>query len=477
MEKLKPKIGILFITSGWFREVGLQTSASPLSDEVQKIASEIIGNLPAFCEPIYNGVIYSTEDAEIAAQKINQANVDGLIISPLMWCEDQILLAALKNLPELPILICTFFPYESLPDYLDFPTMLKGSGSVGTLQMSGLLKREEYNYKSVAGYYRDENLFAEIQSHCLSFGIKQLLKKTRCGILPFPCDQMSTTFVDDFNIRKLYGVELKYLELQRFKKEAEKVTTNEIENFISITKGKCIEIEVDQKNLNEGAKYALAMEKVVLQEQLNILAMNDVCNEMHDCFGLRPSLTNPQLSESGLVVSMEADVAAGIGMFIMRQLTGETPFYTEPLTADWEKNAILLGHAGYHDSSNCDEKYSVKIIPDAEYKNSDPFTGACTYFKYKPGPVTVVNSVYNGKRLQFIAFEGNSLPGPPVLEGNCHLLCETNIPLKTFYEQVIQTGVSQHWIVIGGSHLKELAILCSWLNIDYLNLHQCQNSY
>ncbi len=468
---LKPKIGILFLTSGWFRDVGVQSSSSALTDEVQKIAEKIIKKFSSFCEPIFNGVICSTKDAEIAAQKINQAEVYGLIISPLMWCEDQILLAALKNLPDLPILVCTFFPYETLPEYLEFPEMLKGSGSVGTLQMSGLLKREEYFYRSVSGYYLDEKLYKEIQIHCLSFAIKRSLRNTKCGVLPFPCDQMSTTFVDDFTIRKLYGVELKYLELQRFKNEAEKISQSEIDKFISLIESKGYIVGVDQKNINEGARFALAMEKIIKQERLNILAMNDVCKEMHDCFGLRPSLTNPSLSDSDVVVSMEADVAAGIGMFILRQLTGESPFYTEPLTADWGKNTILFGHAGYHVSISSDEKYPVKIIPDVEYKNSDTFTGACTYFKYKPGPVTVVNCVYNGKRLQFSAFEGNSLPGPPMLEGNCHLLCETDIPLKTFYEQVIQTGVSQHWIIVAGNHLKELEVLCYWLNIDYNNLH------
>ena len=100
MTKLKPKIGMLFLTSGWFREVGLQTSASPLTEDVQKIADEVIENLSLFCEPVYNGIIYSIKDADSAAQKIKSAEVDGLIISPLMWCEDQILLAALKNLPE-----------------------------------------------------------------------------------------------------------------------------------------------------------------------------------------------------------------------------------------------------------------------------------------------------------------------------------------------------------------------------------------
>ena len=76
---------------------------------------------------------------------------------------------------------------------------------------------------------------------------------------------MSTTFVDDFNIRKLYGVELKYLELQRFKNEANKVSQSEIDEFISLLKNKNYEIEVDEKNLNEGARYSLAMERIITE--------------------------------------------------------------------------------------------------------------------------------------------------------------------------------------------------------------------
>ncbi|GAI40926.1 unnamed protein product, partial [marine sediment metagenome] len=35
---------------------------------------------------------------------------------------------------------------------------------------------------------------------------------------------MSTTYVDEFSLRKLYGIELRYLELHRFREEAKKIT-------------------------------------------------------------------------------------------------------------------------------------------------------------------------------------------------------------------------------------------------------------
>ena len=98
--------------------------------------------------------------------------------------------------------------------------------------------------------------------------------------------------------------------------------------------------------------------------------------------------------------------------------TGQSPFYTETFSVDYEKNALLLGHAGYHDTSNADPGYPVQIVADVEYENSDTFAGAVSFFKYRAGPVTVVNSVWDGQRLKWVAFEGQSLPGPPKMDGN-----------------------------------------------------------
>ncbi len=50
----------------------------------------------------------SLSEAASAAQLIDKAHVHGLIIAPLMWCEDQILSATLNNCSILPILLCNF---------------------------------------------------------------------------------------------------------------------------------------------------------------------------------------------------------------------------------------------------------------------------------------------------------------------------------------------------------------------------------
>ena len=112
----KPKIGILFVTSGWFREVGLQDPAGDTSAGVEEVAGRTVDQLGRFLQPVYPGLLYSVEQARRAAAEIRQADVDGLLLSPLMWCEDQIVRSALESLRDLPLLLWTFSPSGSLPE-------------------------------------------------------------------------------------------------------------------------------------------------------------------------------------------------------------------------------------------------------------------------------------------------------------------------------------------------------------------------
>jgi L-arabinose isomerase len=210
------------------------------------------------------------------------------------------------------------------------------------------------------------------------------------------------------------------------------------------------------------------MEKIVRAENINIFCINDVIHEMHAVTGLRPSLHNPRLSESDLVVAMECDIAAGIGMYILKIFTGNTPFYTEVLTVDLEKNCLVLGHAGYHEVVNYDEHYPVRIVPDVEYKTTDEFSGAVTCFKYKPGSITLVNCVYNGEKLRFTTLEGESVDCPPMLDDTNHLLCKLNLPVEEFFSKVLELGVSQHFLVVPGKFCDNLKRLCQFVDIEFV---------
>lgn len=467
MVSIKPKVGVFLITATWFRKVGMQRSVSELTNEIDEIAQSIVKDLSEFSIPMFDGVISSIEVAEKAASKAATEDIDALLISSLIWCEDIVLKTILKKFIKKPVIFAIFMPYKDFKTYMSVDDMLKGTGTVGALQMSGFLSRGGIDYEPVCGFYKDATLFGDIKKHLYSIVIKKELKDIICGVLPFRCDQMTTTYVDEFNLHKIYGINLKYIENARVKSVAQSTSASEIDEYRTWLKGLNIKIEVDETNLLEGIKYSIALEKVVKEENLKILAINDVCSEMHDAFGMRPCLVNPWLSEYGISVAMEADIAAGIAMHILSCFTSSNPFYSELLCGNISENSVLMGHIGYYDYQNNDPNYPVRIISDPEYKNSDRFTGACIYYKYKPGPVTMVNSVYDGTRIKWTTIEGTSLEGPPKLEGYCHAYCKFEKPIKDFLIESVRSGVSQHWSIIPGMIAEDLKIVARWNNIAY----------
>jgi L-fucose isomerase-like protein len=466
---IQPKLGVLFFTSGWFREVGLQDPGSEATARVEETARMVVEHLSTFCRPEFSGVLFSAEQAREAARKIAAAGVDGLLVSPLMWCEDQIVRAALAELPELPVILWTFSPEQALPEFVPFQRMIQGSGAVCTLQLSGMLKREGRRYRAVVGPLGDPEVHRAIGAHARGMAVARSLRGLRVGVLPFPCSQMSTTYVDEFDLRRLYGIELAWLELERVRRAAQEASAAEVEAFREELRASGQRIRTDEASLQEGIRYALALERVLGEERLSVLAMNDVIPQMHAGFGLRPCLSNPRLSEQA-VVAMEADIAAGVAMHALRLATGERPFYTETFGVDYHANALLLGHAGYHDAGNADPAFPVEIVPDVEYQNTDRFPGAVSFFKYRSGPVTLVNSVWDGSRLKWVALQGRSLEGPPKMDGNSHLFCSLDVPVREFLRRAVESGVSQHWIVVHGQHLEALKVLCDTAGIGLLAL-------
>ena len=466
LKGIRPRLGVLAVTSGWFRDVGLQSAEGDTSAAVSRTADRLIERIERFADTVFGGVVYSPAEAQKAARAIREAEVDGLLLVPLMWCEDAIPRAALALLADLPLMLWTFSPEPRLPDFIPFQRMLRGSGPVASLQLSGMLRREGRAYRSVVGHLDDPEVLAEIHALAAGMAVRRRLGSLRIGLLPFPCSQMSTTYVDEFGLRAGYGIELRPIELERVRKAAAESDPAAVESFRAAMLKGGARVEVDERNLVEGIRYALAMRRVTEEERLGALAVNDVIEETHASFGLRPCLWNPALSDAGCVVAMEADVAAAAGMAILRLATGASPFYTEPFSTDYEANAILMGHAGYHDAANADPAAKLRVVSDVEYENSDRFTGAVTLFKYRPGPVTTVNSVWNGRALKWVIAEGESLPGPAKMDGNSHLLFRPDARVKDFFAHAVEDGVSQHWLFVPGRISRQLESLCGALAIE-----------
>jgi L-fucose isomerase-like protein len=459
----KPRIGALLLASGWMRDVGLDGDGSGLARRVGAAAREIGARLAAVAEVTAPPVAASAAEAARAAAAVLDAGCDCALVVPLVWCEDQVLRTAVQGLHGLPVVLGTLLSEPRLPPHLRFEDMLAGSGVVGTLQASGMLAADGVACVPVTGWIGDPAVYDAIAAQARAAAAARGLRGARVGLLPHRCEQMSVTWVDADGLRGRYGAEIVSVPAARLADAAARAAAADVAALHARLEAAGFAMRTDAASLDRGLRAALALGAIAAEERLDGVALNDLAPSVHESLGLRPCLSDPALCERGVVVSMEADVAACLAMSSLRRLCGTAPFYSEIYNAGLADGCLLMGHAGWHDPAVRDPSQPAAIVPDEEYRRADRLPGAAMVFKVAPGPVTAVNAVWRAGRLAWSALEGESLAGPAPLDGSCHLVFRAGEPVPALLDRLITRGVSQHWIVVPGHRAVDVEAMAYWM--------------
>jgi L-arabinose isomerase len=199
--------------------------------------------------------------------------------------------------------------------------------------------------------------------------------------------------------------------------------------------------------------------------ELDAIGIEDVGEELHRLLGLRPCLSVPALFERA-VVSMEAEVGGAVALLVLKMLSGgKPPMYTEIFTHDEPENCLLMGHAGIHDIRLAASAAEVLLEPDGEYVETEP-DSAWMRFRARGGPVTLLSVCCAVERFKLVIASGEALGGPVKLLGSPHAYVRLSAPLPSFYEQVIRSGMTQHWALVHAEVIEELEALADILNLD-----------
>jgi L-arabinose isomerase len=346
------------------------------------------------------------------------------------------------------------------------PDLLRGSGPVGALQASGPLKRLGKRFGFAFGSYQDEGTIRTIAAFGQAARVARDLRGVRIGVLPYRCDQMTGTYIDEFRLKKEIGPELKYISVADYGALCDGISDEAVQAFVKDLKATYrISERTTGAGLANGARVSLGLAEVVARYGLHALAIEDVGEELHRVVGLRPCLYVPALFERA-VVSMEAEVGGAVALLMLKWLAGRSPMYTEVLTCDQAENALLVGHAGIHDAPHLVEsKEDILVEPDGEYVESEP-DSAWMRFRARGGQVTMLSLFCDVERFKMVIASGEALGGPPRLLGSPHAWVRLATPLADFFERCIRTGMTQHWALVHADVVDELVALADILGLD-----------
>ncbi len=419
---------------------------------------------------VCTGILSSKFQVVDAFQHFQRETVDAVVIVYMTWGEDHTLLEAVQRLGDCPFLLWCYVPFERLPVPLTMPEMLRASGPVGSLQASGPLKRLGKRFVTAFGSYSNPQTIQHIASFARAARLAQDLKRAVIGILPYRCDQMSGTYVDEFRLKHELGPELKYLTTHDYRAICKALPEDQVQAFVQELRNQFPAApNLTQAGLERGARLSLGLAEFVKQHHLDALAIEDVGEEMHRVLGLRPCLAVPALFEE-VVVSMEAEIGGAVALLMLQQLTGGSPvMYTELFTVDPSENCLLLGHAGMQDSRLANDPSEVLLEPDGEYLESEP-DSAWMSFRARGGTVTLLSVFCDRERFKLVIARGEALPGPRRLLGSPHAVVRLETPLASFITRALHTGMTQHFGLVHGDVSADLKILAEILDLELVEL-------
>jgi L-arabinose isomerase len=467
MNAHKPKVGLLLLTAEWFAQIGAHGgSFGDLPRTLDQDAGRIVAALSDELDVVHPGVLATLEQVDRAVASFQTQHVDAVVACQITWGEDRLILRAVERLGNTPLLLWCGFPFQRLPEQLTMPDLFRASGPVGALQASGPLKRLGRRFGFAFGPYDDLTAIRQVVAFGRAAQVARSLRNVKIGVLPYRCDQMTGTYVDEFRVRQELGPQLTYVSTHDYLAVCEQIPEERVATYVAGLHARYrIAPETTAVGLERAARVSLGLAEVTAGYDLDALAIEDVGEEVHRVLGLRPCLAVPELFERA-VVSMEAEVGGAIALLILKRLTGKAPMYTEVFAVDPTDNALLIGHAGIHDADHLvDSIDDITIEPDGEYVESEP-DSAWMRFRVKGGPVTLLSVFQDVERFKLVVSSGWAEGGPPKLLGSPHAYVKLDVPLHEFFQRAIRTGMTQHWALVHADVTDELVALADMLGLE-----------
>lgn len=469
----KPKVGLLLLAADWFWQQNIQGSGGRYSRVPQLVASDMAALSSAIAddlELITVGLVHNLSQARAAVKRFRAADIDLLLISSIIWSEDQPLIEVLRGLPDVPLLVWCFAPSATLPSRVSVIELFRRSGPVGTVQHSAPLRRLGRTFGFVCGAPGDPAIIRSIREYAAAARVAKALKRVTIGLLPGHCEAMTGTFTDAKRLKKAIGPVVKKISVAQYAASVATVPKKEAEAFAQHLR-KCYPlIEVSWKSLLAASRASLGIAKLAEKQQLDAIALNDLAPELHRALGMRPFLAVPEFFAAGRVIGMEGDVTTTMGLLIMRYLSDSPPMYTEIYTFDEKRNGVLAGHASMHDLRLAESPRGIRITPDYEYCEVNPLEGAWLEFRAKPGRVTLASFFGDVARFKVVIAEGQALRSGPRLQGFAHIFVKLDTPVADFFQQAIKTGITQHWVITHANIRSQLRHLAGILNMECVEI-------
>lgn len=468
----KAKAGLLLIASPRFKNLGEGLSRGTYGERKAADVEKIKDGLD-FLDIEYPDIIYEREDAEKAMRLFFDAKVDFVIAEFLSWSEDFAWIRFLRDMPEIPIIFVNAakpkMTFEDTLDEDDFIDYLCSGTLVGSLEASGSVPRtERKNLHTVMGTREEVN--EKIKVFASAAKVRTILRHSNIGLLANYNEAMWSTYMDPYRIFTKIGPEMHFLPYSVYGDVIASITKEELKAYCDELTGRYRMMEDVEYSKFEGSAIAsLALAKLAKDSDTDLMVYNDIDTATFKVAGCRAGFYHPWFNENRSMLVPEADTGAGLICYILKLLTGKNINFLEPFHIEDDFGTFAGGHAGPNDHNDPDWQENVVIARDVRFaKTHWKYAGApFAWYRISPGMKTLAQLIEDNGKYKLICGMAESLPGKQILATYSHSIFRPTVPVKSFFEQILKIGATQHFGVVDGDWRKELKAVAEIMGFEY----------
>jgi L-fucose isomerase-like protein len=471
VQSSRPKIGLLFLAGDSWWEMGVwgatQGRYAGFKENVEQDARRAREGLARLFDVVSSGIIHTVDGAVQEARRFNDERVDAVVYCPIVWTNDQPLVAFLREARRVPILLWSYDPYDRILDYYRIGDWLRASAPVSVQQSTNILTRMGWPYESCFGNEDRPQTKAALTAFAKSARVAASLHGTKIAVFPSPCRVVISTWIDELELLSRLGVELVPVSVAELLSLMRETSDAEVADAVAFLE-RYPASEVTPRMLSDAARQSCAMVRMIDRYGLSGIALEDFNREFYQSLGYRPHLYHPGFGERGCTVGLEADVLGVLATVIVGRLSGATGMFTEFYTIDPHANRVLMGHPGYGELGFADPG-TIEVTPDIEIDDSQP-RGVWISYRARPGRMTLLNLTAEKQGLKGGVWSGECLGGPRLMEGYAHMLIAPDTDAERLFTRINESALFQHWGAAYGDIARELSFLLRGIGVRAVDL-------
>ncbi len=428
--------------------------------------------LPTTVELIDGGLVTTKEQAQEAGDKFRAADVDLVILQMLTYATSYNVLPAVRDL-DVPVVVVNV-QKKAQPDYsnTDIPIWLGELYACGAPgEVVADLNRAGKRHAVITGVVEggDPEVTKQLDEWCRAAQVRRRLRRTNIAQIGRPYPGMMDLYIDETNLYNRLGLYTKQFDWEKMWAIADDINDQaaidakaaEIIDTFDIEGG----AEVSDEPIQEMAKYVVAFEQWVKDEEIGLIASH------YDGYaqgqaGVLDSMLIPAFSmliKQGTSCAVEGDMKVAVAMSILKTIAG-TGQLSEMYSIDFPEDVVIIGHSGSGDADiSTAKKPTLKVVPVFHGKTGG---GYLTQFYPGLGTVTYLGITQDGDgNFKFVVAEGENVEGPIFTFGDTNMRMKFSIGAREFMNRWNETGPTHHMAAALGSHTDTILKVAKILNV------------